>query len=347
MFVDEVTIWVKAGDGGNGCLSFHREMYVPKGGPDGGDGGRGGHIIFQVDSQLTTLVDLRYQSRYRAQRGSPGQGNNRHGKNGEDVVIRVPPGTLVKGKETGDVLADLTKPGEQYLAAQGGKGGRGNTRFKSSTNQAPRRVESGKPGEERHLLLELKLLADIGIIGFPNVGKSTLISRISAAHPKIASYPFTTLTPNLGVVRTSKYRSFVVVDIPGLMEGASHGTGLGFQFLRHIERTRYFVHVIDISSATRRDPVDDFNRLHAELEHYDPELCQRSQIVVANKLDILQEEERLRKLQAFCRNRQLPCFPISAVTGQGVQDVVTCMTNLLYPPEKEGITHNNATEHLV
>jgi GTP-binding protein len=338
MFVDEATIWVKAGDGGDGCLSFHREMYVPKGGPDGGDGGRGGHIILQVDPQLTTLVDLRYQSKYRAKRGTPGRGNNRHGKNGEDVVIRVPPGTLVKDEETGDLLADLAKPGEQYLAAQGGRGGRGNTRFKSSTNQAPRRVESGKPGEERHLLLELKLLADIGIIGFPNVGKSTLISRISAARPKIASYPFTTLTPNLGVVRASQYRSFVVVDIPGLIEGASHGTGLGVQFLRHIERTRYFVHVIDISSTTMRDPVDDFNLLNAELEQYDPELCQRSQIVVANKLDILQEEDRLRNLQAFCRDRQLPCFPISAVTGQGVREVVTCMTNLLYPPVKEG--HN-------
>jgi GTP-binding protein len=334
MFVDEATIWVKSGNGGNGCLSFHREMYVPKGGPDGGDGGRGGHILLQVDPQLSTLVDLRYRSKYRAQKGFPGQGNNRHGKNGEDVVIRVPPGTLVKDEESGELLADLAQPDDRYLAAQGGRGGRGNTRFKSPTNQAPRQVEAGKPGEERHLRLELKLLADIGIIGFPNVGKSTLISRISAARPKIANYPFTTLTPNLGVVRVSDYHSFVVVDIPGLIEGASHGTGLGFQFLRHIERTRYFVHVIDISSATMRDPVDDFNMLNAELAQYDSELCQRSQIVVANKIDIVQEEEPLQALQAFCLDRQIPCFPISAVTGEGVQEVITCMTNLLFPSEE-------------
>jgi GTP-binding protein len=333
MFVDEVKIWVKGGNGGNGCLSFHREKFVPKGGPDGGDGGRGGHVILQVDPQLTTLIDLRYQWKYQAKRGEHGQGNNKQGKNGEDVIVRIPPGTLVKNEGTGEILADLTNTDDHFIAAEGGKGGRGNARFKSSTNQTPRRVERGKSGEERHLQLELKLLADIGIIGFPNVGKSTLISRISAARPKIAAYPFTTLTPNLGVVRISNYRSFVVVDIPGLIEGASQGTGLGFQFLRHIERTRFFVHMIDISPDTMRDPVDDFHALNAELEHYDSQLCQRSQIVVANKIDILHDQTRLHKLLTFCQKQGVTCLPISAVTGQGVSDVVSHMANLLYPSD--------------
>lgn len=333
MFVDEVKIWVKGGDGGNGCLSFHREKFVPKGGPDGGDGGRGGHVILQVDPQLTTLIDLRYQWKYQAKRGEHGQGNNKHGKNGEDVIVRIPPGTLVKNEETGEILADLTNTDDRFIAAEGGRGGRGNARFKSPTNQTPRRVERGKSGEERHLQLELKLLADIGIIGFPNVGKSTLISRISAARPKIAAYPFTTLTPNLGVVRISNYRSFVVVDIPGLIEGASQGTGLGFQFLRHIERTRFFVHMIDISPDTMRDPVDDFHALNAELEHYDSQLCQRSQIVVANKIDILHDQTRLHKLLTFCQKQGVTCLPISAVTGQGVSDVVSHMADLLYPSD--------------
>lgn len=331
MFIDEVKIWVKGGDGGNGCLSFHREKFVPKGGPDGGDGGRGGHVILQVDPQLTTLIDLRYRWKYQAKRGEHGQGNNKHGKNGEDVIIRIPPGTLVKNEATGEILADLTIENAQFIAAEGGRGGRGNARFKSSTNQTPRRVERGKPGKERHLQLELKLLADIGIIGFPNVGKSTLISRISAARPKIAAYPFTTLTPNLGVVQISNYRSFVVVDIPGLIEGASHGAGLGFQFLRHIERTRCFVHIIDISPDTMRDPVDDFHALNAELEHYDPQLRQRPQIVVANKIDVLHDQTRLHELLTFCQKQGIPCLPISAVTGQGVRTVVSYMTDLLYP----------------
>ena len=333
MFVDEVKIWVKGGDGGNGCLSFHREKYMPKGGPDGGDGGRGGHVILEVDSQLSTLVDLRYSWKYKAKRGVHGKGSDRHGKNGEDLIVRIPPGTLVKNYETGESLADLSENHEQFIAAAGGRGGRGNARFKSSTNQAPRRVEEGKPGEERHLQLELKLLADIGIIGFPNVGKSTLISRISAARPKIANYPFTTLTPNLGVVRTSNYRSFVVVDIPGLIEGASHGTGLGFQFLRHIERTRMFVHLIDLSPDSTRDPIDDFHAINSELEQYDPALRQRRQIVVANKIDVLDSPERLNKLRTFCEQEGIVCFPMSAVTGQGVSEVVRCMAQMLYTDE--------------
>ena len=260
MFVDEVDILVRGGDGGRGCLSFHREKFVPKGGPDGGDGGRGGHVILRVDSQISTLIDLRYQSQYRAQRGENGRHKNQHGKDGDDLIVNVPPGTLVKDAETGEILADMAASDAQFIAAAGGQGGRGNARFKSATNQAPRYVQPGIEGEERSLHLELKLLADVGIIGLPNVGKYTLISRISAARPKIADYPFTTLIPNLGVVRTSNFRSFVVVDIPGLIEGASLGAGLGFQFLRHIERTRMFVHVIDLSSLTGREPLQDFQK---------------------------------------------------------------------------------------
>ncbi len=337
MFVDEVDIWVKAGHGGHGCLSFHREKFVEKGGPDGGDGGRGGHILLEVDPQLSTLVDLRYRRKYQAKKGGAGQGNNKHGKNGDDTTIRIPPGTLVKDVEYGQLLADLSTPGEQFIAVKGGIGGRGNARFKSSTNRAPRRVESGLDGEECHLHLELKLLADIGIIGFPNVGKSTLISRISAARPKIASYPFTTITPNLGVVRTANYRSFVVVDIPGLIEGASEGVGLGIQFLRHIERTKCFVHIIDVSSATMRDPVDDFHAIHAELAQYDSALCQRPEIVVANKVDIVDDVERLRALQQFCREQQMQFFSISAVTGQGISELVQAMSLLVFSPDKASV----------
>ena len=339
MFIDEATIWVKAGDGGKGCLSFHREKFAPKGGPDGGDGGRGGHVILYVDPQLSTLVDLRYRREYQAERGKPGEGNNRHGRNGEDLMIRIPPGTLVKDAETGNVIADLAMAGEQFLVAAGGLGGRGNAHFKSSTNQTPRRVEPGLPGEGRTLQLELKLLADVGIIGFPNVGKSTLIARISAARPKIADYPFTTLTPNLGVVRTAEYKSFVVVDIPGLIEGASQGIGLGFQFLRHIERTRMFVHVLDLSPATGRDPIEDFHKINAELEHYNPTLRQRRQIVAANKMDVLHEEASLARLQAFCAQEGLPCFPISAVTGQGIQTLVRYMATMLFTEESSGMSY--------
>ncbi|MCP4403500.1 MAG: GTPase ObgE [bacterium] len=333
MFIDEIEIWVKAGNGGKGCLSFHREKFVAKGGPDGGDGGRGGHVIFEVDPQLSTLVDLRYNRQYRAKHGVNGQGSDKHGKNANDLIIRIPPGTLVKDRDSDEVLADLSRPHEHFIVAKGGDGGRGNARFKSSTNQAPRRFEEGWPGEEHTLQLELKLLADVGIIGLPNAGKSTLISRVSAARPKIANYPFTTLVPNLGVVRVSDYRSFVVVDIPGLIEGASHGTGLGFQFLRHIERTRMFVHVVDVSSEAERDPVDDFLTITTELEQYDPTLCQRQQIVAANKIDVLDDEARLHKLQNFCQQQGITCHPISAVSGEGVGAVIQQITQLLYPTE--------------
>lgn len=333
MFVDEVDILVRGGDGGRGCLSFHREKFVPKGGPDGGDGGRGGHVILQVDPQISTLIDLRYQSQYRAQRGENGRHKNQHGKDGDDLVVNVPPGTLVKDAETGEILADMAASDAQFIAAAGGQGGRGNARFKSATNQAPRYVQPGIEGEERSLHLELKLLADVGIIGLPNVGKSTLISRISAARPKIADYPFTTLIPNLGVVRTSNFRSFVVVDIPGLIEGASLGAGLGFQFLRHIERTRMFVHVIDLSSLTGREPLQDFQTINAELEQYEPTLLQRPQIVAANKLDVLDDDTRLSTLRAFCEQEGMACYPISAVTGEGVPELMQGVTRMIFPEE--------------
>ncbi len=333
MFVDEVDILVRGGYGGRGCLSFHREKFVPKGGPDGGDGGRGGHVILQVDPQISTLIDLRYQSQYRAQRGENGRHKNQHGKDGDDLVVNVPPGTLVKDAETGEILADMAASDAQFIAAAGGQGGRGNARFKSATNQAPRYVQPGIEGEERSLHLELKLLADVGIIGLPNVGKSTLISRISAARPKIADYPFTTLIPNLGVVRTSNFRSFVVVDIPGLIEGASLGAGLGFQFLRHIERTRMFVHVIDLSSLTGREPLQDFQTINAELEQYEPTLLQRPQIVAANKLDVLDDDSRLSTLRAFCEQEGMACYPISAVTGEGVPELMQGVTRMIFPEE--------------
>ena len=333
MFVDEVDILVRGGDGGRGCLSFHREKFVPKGGPDGGDGGRGGHVILQVDPQISTLIDLRYQSQYRAQRGENGRHKNQHGKDGDDLIVKVPPGTLVKDVETDEILADMAASDAQFIAAAGGQGGRGNARFKSATNQAPRYVQPGIEGEERSLHLELKLLADVGIIGLPNVGKSTLISRISAARPKIADYPFTTLIPNLGVVRTSNFRSFVVVDIPGLIEGASLGAGLGFQFLRHIERTRMFVHVIDLSSLTGREPLQDFQTINAELEQYEPTLLQRPQIVAANKLDVLDDDTRLSTLRAFCEQEGMACYPISAVTGEGVPELIQGVTRMIFPEE--------------
>ena len=293
-------------------------------------GGRGGNIILEVDPQMNTLVDLRYHWKYRAPKGISGKGNNRHGKNGDDLIVKVPPGTIVKNPENGEVLMDLSDEQQQFIAAEGGRGGRGNARFKSSTNQAPRRVEEGRPGAERALQLELKLLADVGIIGLPNAGKSTLISRISAARPKIANYPFTTLIPNLGVVRISDYRSFVVVDIPGLIEGASQGTGLGFQFLRHIERTRMFVHVVDVSSESTSDPVHDFHTINTELESYNPALLQRHQIVAANKIDVLDNTEQLDLLQTYCEQQGIPCYPISAVTGEGVNNIVQRITQQLY-----------------
>jgi len=302
MFVDEVDIHVKAGDGGNGCMAFRREKFVPRGGPSGGDGGKGGSVFIVASPHTNTLINYRFHPDFSAQRGQHGMGSNCTGYNGEDLELAVPIGTLVH-ERTDDpdqpwrLLADLAHEGQRLLVARGGDGGRGNARFASSTNRAPRRHEPGWPGEEKQLRLEMKLLADVGLVGFPNAGKSTLISRISAARPKIADYPFTTLTPNLGVVRLSGDRSFAVADVPGLIEGAHRGQGLGHQFLRHLERTKVLVHLVDISSLTDRDPVSDLDTVRKELELFHPELAAKPQIVAANKIDALDDESRVVALE--------------------------------------------------
>src|SRR5205814_2013615 len=286
MFIDEAIVRVKAGDGGNGCLAFRREKFVPRGGPSGGDGGKGGDVIMESSERHNTLVHFRFNPEYKAQRGRHGEGSNRTGREGEDVLLKVPVGTIVYDVETGEKVHDFSHPDERMVIARGGRGGRGNAQFKTSTHQAPREHEEGRPGEERALRLELKLLADVGLVGYPNVGKSTLISRISAARPKIADYPFTTLQPNLGVVSMDSDRSFVVADIPGLIEGAHLGHGLGIQFLKHIERTRVLLHLIDVSGMSGRDPVDEFHTIDSELAEHNPALPKKPKIIVATKIDV-------------------------------------------------------------
>jgi GTP-binding protein len=326
MFVDEVDIHVIAGDGGRGCVSFRREKFVPRGGPDGGDGGSGGSVFVVASPRKNTLVDFRYHPRFEARRGRHGQGANKTGQTSEDLEIEVPIGTLVFEKspaesEAGEglrLVADLTAEGQRVLVAKGGHGGRGNARFVSSTNRAPRRAEPGEAGEERHLRLQLKLLADVGLVGFPNVGKSTLIARISAARPKIADYPFTTLTPNLGVVTLSDDRSFVVADVPGLIEGAHAGQGLGDRFLRHIERTKVLIHIVDVSGASGRNPVDDFTVIENELRLFDPEVASKPRIVAANKIDALDDPSRVERLERYVEQQGFPFFRISGVTGEGI-----------------------------
>jgi GTP-binding protein len=318
MFVDEVRIFVHSGRGGDGVCSFRREKYVPRGGPDGGDGGNGGNIIVVASGRLTTLLDLRYQQHYEAKPGNPGEGSNRHGRTAPDVIIHVPVGTVITDEATGETLADLTADGQSQVVARGGRGGRGNGNFATSTNRIPTRTEPGTPGEERWLHLELKLLADVGLVGFPNAGKSTLIAAISAARPKIADYPFTTLTPNLGVVSWGEDRSFVVADIPGLIEGAHEGKGLGVQFLRHIERTSFLLHLVDISEWAAEDPVVSFEVMRKELAAYDPSLKTRPSAVVGTKLDIRGDEQRLDRLRTYCKRHRLRFFPISAVTREGL-----------------------------
>jgi GTP-binding protein len=321
MFVDEVKIFVKAGRGGNGACSFRREKYVPRGGPDGGDGGNGGDVVMTASRRLTTLLDLRYQQQYEAKDGGPGGGSRSHGKTAPDVVIPVPLGTIVKDDQTGEILADLTGEGQSHVVARGGRGGRGNSHFATPTVQVPTRADPGGPGEERWLHLELKLLADVGLVGFPNAGKSTLIAAISAARPKIADYPFTTLVPNLGVVSWGEDSSFVVADIPGLIEGAHEGKGLGTQFLRHIERTSFLLHLVDISEWAD-DPVTSFETLRGELASYDAVLKARPFAVVGTKLDIKGNGRQLEALKAFCKKKRIKFFAISSATREGLDTLV-------------------------
>ncbi len=321
-FIDQVKVYVKAGDGGRGCISFRREKYVPKGGPNGGDGGRGGHIIFRAVRDLNTLLDIKYQQQYNAERGQHGMGKDMHGKNGEDMVIPVPIGTVIKDIETEEVLSDLITDGQEFIAAQGGRGGLGNTHFKTATRQAPRFAQPGEPGGERTLLLELKLLADVGLIGLPNAGKSTLISILSAAKPRIADYPFTTLVPVLGVVKHEDFKSVVIADIPGLIEGAHKGVGLGFQFLRHVERTSILLHLVDISEMAEGDPVENFEKINKELELYSPELMEKPMAVAGTKLDIKGNGKRLDRLVRYCKNKGCDFFPICAVTGKGIRELM-------------------------
>ncbi len=328
MFIDEAKIFVKGGDGGNGCMSFHREKYRPKGGPDGGDGGSGGNVVLRVNEGLRTLMDFHYRRHFKAKKGKHGQGDNKHGANGDDIVLRVPPGTIVKNLN-GEILFDLIEQGQEAVVSYGGMGGKGNMRFATSTRKLPGFAEKGEKGEENWVLLELKLLADVGLIGYPNVGKSTLISRISAAKPKIADYPFTTKVPNLGVVSLLEHKSFVVADIPGLIEGAHEGAGLGHAFLRHIARTATLVHVIDLAQVEGRDFTKDFENINKELYSYDPNLTKRPQVVAGNKIDIVQGKNNLKKAEEYFKKRGYPFFPVSAVTGEGVDKLLWKIEEIL------------------
>lgn len=322
MFTDYVKILIKAGDGGDGAVTFRREKYVAAGGPDGGDGGNGGSIYFQVDPNANTLIDFRYNKKYKAQNGENGSGANCYGKKGEDLYINVPIGTIIKDAETGRVVADLSKEGQIELVLKGGRGGKGNSHFATSTRQAPRFAQGGDKGEEKEVILELKLLADVGLLGFPNVGKSTFLSVVTAAKPKIANYHFTTIDPNLGVVKTKTGNSFVIADIPGIIEGASEGVGLGIQFLRHVERTRLLLHVIDVSGTEGRNPVEDFYTINEELKKYSEKLSTRKQIIVANKIDVMQDATLLSELEELAKKENLELFKISGVTGEGVEALI-------------------------
>jgi len=351
MFVDEAKIYVKAGDGGNGCVAFRREKYVPRGGPSGGDGGRGGSVYLEANPNDNTLLRYRYNREFKADRGRHGEGSNCTGQSGTDTVLKVPLGTLVFDSESEELLADLKLPGQRLLVAQGGRGGRGNQHFAKPWHQAPREKEEGEPGEERHLRLELKLLADVGLVGFPNAGKSTLISVISAARPKIANYPFTTLEPNLGVVNadggtgghgTELGRTFVVADLPGLIEGASQGAGLGIRFLRHVERTRLLVHLIDTGDTAELDPVKGFEIIEGELGAFSEKLLEKPMIVVATKLDATTDRAKLEELRQFCKQRALEFHAISAAAGDGLRELVRAIADALDRIPKEALEDDEA-----
>ena len=344
MFVDEARIHVAAGGGGNGCVAFRREKYVPRGGPSGGDGGNGGSVYLESTAHLNTLLKFRFNKEFRARRAGHGEGSNRHGKNSEDLVIQIPVGTVVYDDATGDKLVDFDAEGMRFLVAKGGRGGRGNARFATSTNQAPRRADPGNPGEERDLRLELKLLADVGLVGFPNVGKSTLISRLSAARPRIADYPFTTLEPSLGVVAVNEEDSFVMADIPGLIAGAHEGKGLGDRFLKHVERTRLLLHLIDVAEISGRDPVEDYHVIISELESFSPVVAGKPMIMVASRVDAAGDSNRLFALREFCRGQECPLYEISSVTGEGLEELKRAAWGWLQEIPRPGLPENAVSE---
>lgn len=335
MFTDYVKILVKSGDGGDGAITFRREKYVAAGGPDGGDGGHGGNVYFQVDPDTNTLLDFRFKKKFKAENGNNGSGNHCYGKSGQDLYIKVPRGTIIKDAETEKVVADLSEPEQVELVLPGGRGGKGNSHFATSTRQAPHFAQDGEKGIEKEFILELKLLADVGLLGFPNVGKSTFLSVVTSAKPKIADYHFTTIIPNLGVVKTEYGDSFIVADIPGIIEGASQGVGLGIQFLRHVERTRLLLHVIDVSETEGRSPKQDFYTINKELKEYSEKLSNRKQIIVANKIDAVQNEDRIKELEEVAKKENMELFKISAVTGQGVSELMKRISEVLKQLPKE------------
>ena len=337
MFVDYAKIIIESGKGGDGAATFRREKYVAAGGPDGGDGGKGGDIYFEVDPDSNTLIDFRFTKKFKAKNGENGSGNRCFGKSGEDLTVKVPKGTIVKDAETGKVIVDMSEDGQRELILKGGRGGKGNVHFATSTRQAPHFAIDGEKGKLKEVILELKLLADVGLIGFPNVGKSTIMSRVTAATPKIADYHFTTIDPNLGVVKTEHGDSFVLADIPGIIEGASDGVGLGIQFLRHVERTRLLLHVIDVAGTEGRNPVEDFNKINEELKKYSEKLAGRKQIIVANKIDSMQDENNYKELEELAKNNGLEIFKISAVTGEGLNELFNYVAEIIKTLPKEDI----------
>jgi GTP-binding protein len=344
MFIDSARIYIKSGDGGNGIVSFRREKYIAAGGPDGGDGGKGGDVIFAVDEGMLTLSDFRYKRHYKAQNGQNGGPSNRTGRSGEDLVIKVPPGTIIRDEETGLVLADLTKADQKVVIAKGGKGGKGNRHFATSTRQVPNFAQSGDPGEERWIIMELKLLADAGLIGFPNAGKSTILSVVSAANPKIANYPFTTVQPNLGVVSLNEGNSFVLADIPGLMEGAHEGVGLGHEFLKHIERTKVLIHVVDVAGVDGRDPLNDFDVINEELKKYSPSLAKKPQVVAANKIDLPDGQGKIEDFKKNIEARGYKVFAVSAATNKGIRELMYHVSGMIRSIPDIVLTDNRPEE---